>query len=356
MDVLLSLPIASYFFTTSLTSWSTSLNLLFFYMTWSTLILSHSPLKVEIIGTAAIRIIFWLLPSLVFLLFDTLLPSLIVSIKRNGSLALPPRDARSLASLFGLALVNLALTTGLEAGASLGLTVLLGEPPFRTSTTLPLPWQMVKHIVLLFASREVWTYYIHRYILHSHSSGAAGSSPLQFRRFTTRQHARFSHARRAPPFSLLLMADHPLPQLLHRFVPQYLPAVLLSLSPRAIPLVGGTRVHLLTYFVFIALASAEETLATSGYSIVPGIIMGGVARRTTTHHCCKADAAGNFGAWGVLDWVHGTTVGGDVMADVRDEAEKHGVGDAAGAVRDGINSARKSARKRKGKKRDSGSE
>lgn len=360
MDVLLSLPIASYFFTTGLTSWSTSLNLLFFYMTWSTLILSHSPLRVEVFGTAAIRIIFWLIPSLVFLLFDTLLPSLSVSLKYNGSIALPPRDPRALARVLGLAIFNLILTTGVEAGVSLGLTMLLGEAPFRTSTTLPLPYQMAKHIALLFTAREFLTYYIHRFVLHPPGAAAAsrgGSNSSQLRSFAARRHAKYSHSRRAPPFSLLLMADHPVPQLLHRLVPQYLPALALSLAPRPVPFVGGTRVHLLTYFVFIMLASVEETLATSGYSVVPGIVMGGVARRTSTHHCCKTSSSGNFGAWGVLDWVHGTTVGGDVMADVRDEAEKHGAGDAVEAVRDGIQGAKKGARKRRGaKKQDSGSD
>ncbi|KAK3312451.1 hypothetical protein B0H66DRAFT_399172 [Apodospora peruviana] len=335
MDLLLSLPIASYFFSASLTSWSTSMNLLFFYMTWSTLVLSHSPLKIELIGVTAVRIVFWLVPSLFFLLFDTLLPSLAETIKFNGASALPPRDAQALSKLLGLALVNLALESALQTGLSLSLTYFLDTPIFRTSTTLPLPFQIIKHIALLFTAREVLTYYIHRYILHGAQSKTA----------TTKQiaswHSCNAHARRAAPFSLLLMADNPLPFLLHRFIPLYLPALALH----------HDNLHLLTFMLFVVLATLEETLSMSGYTVVPGIIMGGIARRSALHYC--RPTGGNFGCWGVLDWIHGTSLGKDVMADLHDEAEKHQVkergnrtADGAGnMLQNGINGLRRSARK-----------
>jgi len=333
MDLLLSVPIASYFFSSSLTSWSTSLNLLFFYMTWTTLILSHSPLKVELFGTVGLRIVFWLIPSLLFLLVDTLLPSLAETIKYNGASALPPRDARSIARLLGLALLNLTLETILEGVISLGAALILKSPLFHAAATLPLPWQMGKHIAILFAAREVLTYYIHRYILH------AQTSKRSTRRLAA-QHAQCAHQRRAAPFSLLLMADHPLPFLLHRFLPIYLPALLMQ-----------RHLHLLTYFLFFGLCTVEETLTLSGYTIIPGIIMGGVTRRTSLHY---ARPTGNFGCWGVLDWVHGTSLGGDVMKDVRDEAEKHHLkekGDkaangAGSMIQDGIEGLRRSRRNR----------
>ncbi|KAK5661124.1 hypothetical protein OQA88_11014 [Cercophora sp. LCS_1] len=326
MDLLLSLPIASYFFSSSLTSWSTSLNLLFFYMTWSTLVLSHSPLKIELLGTTGLRIVFWLIPSLFFLLVDILLPSLAESIKYNGTSALPPRDPKALARLITLALLNLSLATLLEGALSLGTATVLGAPVFRTATTLPLPWQMAKHVGLLFLAREILTYYIHRYILHA-------QIPRRTTRRIASQHKRCAHARAgSAPFALLLMADHPVPFLLHRFIPIYLPA-----------LVMHRHLHLLTYFLFVGLATVEETLAMSGYNIVPGIIMGGIAKRSALHY---ARPSGNFGAWGVLDWFHGTSLGGDVMRDVKGEAEKHhlkergekaanGVGDVFEQVRKG---------------------
>ncbi|KAK7757113.1 hypothetical protein SLS62_000660 [Diatrype stigma] len=343
MDVLLSLPIVSYFAAPMLTSWSTSLNLLFFYMTWSTLVLSHAPLHIEVAGTLAIRLVFWLAPALLFLAFDTLLPSLAEGLKFYGAASLPlSRRAASPASALArqllLALANVALLSAAQAAVGAAATYALGRPPFRTTTTLPLPWQIAKHVAALYALREVLTYGVHRYVLHGASSSRNPVASL---------HARYAHdgGRRpgAAPYALALYADHPLPLLIGRLVPTYLPAALL------------VQPHVLTYLLFTTLTTAEDTLAASGYRVVPGILMGGVARRTAAHYA--AGGRGNYGAWGLLDWACGTSVGGqDVVGDLQDEAEKHRVrergGRAAGgageAVRDGIDGLR---RRQKGGRR-----
>ncbi|UKZ83272.1 hypothetical protein TrVFT333_011079 [Trichoderma virens FT-333] len=137
MDVLLSVPIFSYLLGPTLTSWSTSLNLLFFYMTWSTLVLSQPPIVVHITGILAIRIVFFLIPSLLTLFFDVSLPSLAEGIKHGGRSALPPRDAKSLAKLLGLVLLNLVILTAVEAGISFAFIFFLKQPVFKTTTTLP---------------------------------------------------------------------------------------------------------------------------------------------------------------------------------------------------------------------------
>lgn len=67
---------------------------------------------------------------------------------------------------------------------------------------------------------------------------------------------------------------------------------------------------------------------------------------------------GNFGPLGVLDWAHGTTLGGDVVDDLRAEMEKHDVKertgeaiDQAGDAANGVAGKLKSrARKGRGKK------
>lgn len=319
MDVLLSLPIASFFLAPSITSWSTSLNLLFFYMTWTTLVLSHSPLHVHLVGIFGIRIIFWLIPSIAFLLFDTALPSLAESIKLGGRSALPPRDPKVLIRTVGLAIFNLILVTAVEGGLSYVFTFLAEQPQLRTTSTLPLPWQIIKHILLLITSREVLTYYIHRYTLHEGGGKAKGSSSSALASL----HARYAHARAGAPFSLQLFADHPLPLLIHRLVPIYLPAILL-------------RPHLLTYFLFFMLSTLEETFAMSGYSIVPGIFMGGIVQRSAIHYASRGSS--NYGAWGLLDWIMGTSRGRDVLEDVKGEADKHQVKErSAKKAGDGMN-------------------
>lgn len=330
----MSLPILSYFAAPMMTSWSTSLNLLFFYMTWSTLVLSHDPIYIEIIGTTAIKVVFWLLPSLLFLAFDTLVPSLAESIKHYGRSSLPRPDAAALARQVALAVVNVVLCGAVEAIISFGASTYLHRPLFKSSTALPLPWQIIKHILQLYTARELLTYYINRYVLHSPSGGSIA-----------RLHGSYahSHSRGGAPYALMLFADHPLPLLLNRLVPVYLPALVL-------------RPHLLTYFAFTLLTTIEETASMSGYSVIPGIVLGGIARRNATHYA--SGGRGNFGAWGFLDWVGGTSVGRDVIDDLQDEADKHHVKErgrraalgAGSAVQDGIEGVRKT---RKGRKKTS---
>jgi len=151
--------------------------------------------------------------------------------------------------------------------------------------------------------------------------------------------------RGAPPFSLLLFAEHPAPFLVARFLPVYLPALLL-------------QPHLLTYFLFVGIVTVEETMATSGYSTVPGVILGGITRRTALRYIEQGE--GNFGAWGFLDWINGTSVGKDVMEDMKDEAEKHrlkergegAANEGANMLQDGFDSIRKGKSRSRKSKRD----
>ncbi|KAL6856551.1 hypothetical protein J3F83DRAFT_752941 [Trichoderma novae-zelandiae] len=338
MDLLLSLPIFSYLLGPALTSWSASLNLLFFYMTWSTLVLSQPPLTVHAAGILAIRLVFFLLPSLATLLFDVSLPSLAEGIKHGGRSALPPRDARSLSRLVGLVVLNLGILTAVEAGIDFGFILLFKEPIFKTATTLPLPWQIFKHVLILLSARESLLYAIHRFLLHARSSNSA------FQQSLAKRHQKYAHAKAGAPFSLRLLADHPLPLLCYRFIPLFLPAALL-------------RPHILTYFFVFTFCTVEETLAMSGYTIVPGIIMGGIVQRTAIHYAGKGTS--NFGSWGILDWINGTSRGRDVLEDVKKEAEKHHlqersaekVDQGAGAVQNGMESLREGVRTRSGRRK-----
>ncbi|EPE09063.1 sterol desaturase family [Ophiostoma piceae UAMH 11346] len=287
MDMLLSLPILSYLLGPGASSWSTSINLVFFYITWTTLVLSYSPTYIQIVGVAVIRLVFNLLPSLLFLLLDTAVPSLAVNIKLGSESGLPPRD-RVLGKLLLLALFNIAAEGLLQAGVSLLFTTALpllslSTPALFKTTTPPLPWLIFKQLGLLSLAREVSVYYSHR-LLHS------GRLPYFGRCHTS----SYAHTRSAPPFSLLLFADHPLSVLCLRLLPLYLPALLV-------------RPHLLVFFLFTALVTVEETLAMSGYTSVPGILLRGIARRTAAHYSQGAGANTNYGAWGVLDWLHATT-------------------------------------------------
>lgn len=102
--------------------------------------------------------------------------------------------------------------------------------------------------------------------------------------------------------------DHPVAFIIHRFVPTYIPALL-------------CRFHLLTYHLYLIIVSLEETFAYSGYNVLPsGLILGGLARRQERH--LMGGGEGNFGCFGAMDFVLGTSLGQDVIEDVTEELEE----------------------------------
>lgn len=161
MDALFSIPVLSLFLIPALSSYATSLNLIFFYMTWTTLVLSHPPLRVELFGTAAVRIVFFALPSLLFFLFDILTPSAAVVVKAQGESGLPGGKRRRNIRLkelkvAGWALFNLGL--GVAAQAAIESLLVRGfgfRSALKVSMRLPLPWEMVKDMLLGLLGREV---------------------------------------------------------------------------------------------------------------------------------------------------------------------------------------------------------
>lgn len=58
-----------------------------------------------------------------------------------------------------------------------------------------------------------------------------------------------------------------------------------------------------------------------------------------------SDGEGNFGPWGILDWICGTTVGESIEDDIRDEMEEHEIEEK---VRKAIQASRKKIKERNG--------
>lgn len=59
-----------------------------------------------------------------------------------------------------------------------------------------------------------------------------------------------------------------------------------------------------------------------------------------------SDGEGNFGPWGILDWVCGTTVGESVEDDIRGELEEHEIEEK---VRKAIQMSRKKIKEGNGR-------
>jgi hypothetical protein len=131
-------------------------------------------------------------------------------------------------------------------------------------------------------------------------------------------------------------------------VPLFVPAIAL-------------RAHILPVLFALSLASLETLITYSGYSILPsGILLPGMAKRIDNHFLVQGQ--GNFAAFGALDWCHGTSVGRDVVDDMRVEWDKHDgdgklldASDRAGNLLDGIGDKVRtkaaSGRRRKGSAR-----
>lgn len=329
MDALFSIPMFSFLLIPTVASYSTSFNLLFFYLTWTTLVWSHPPLRVEIFGILAVRLLFYLLPSLCFFLFDTLLPSAAVVLKEYGKDGLPQRKKKKAgkveAKVAAWSVFNLLLSIVLQGLVEYILTKLLGrKSALRVSTQLPLPWGTVKDILWTLLAREVsseiisiliarWKlnyllfkvlqYLSHRYILHSKSWTIA------------RHHREWYHSLHTQ-YPLTAHYDHPLAYLFSQFIPTFLPAALF-------------RCHLLTYMLYLVIISLEETFAYSGYKTMPiSFFIGGIARRVDSH--LASNGEGNFAALGIMDWIFGTTLGNDS----EDEEESVDFSEAAAEVSD----------------------
>ncbi|KAK3078681.1 hypothetical protein LTS18_006898, partial [Coniosporium uncinatum] len=303
----LPLPLLSVFALPYFTSYASPLNLAFFWLFWSTLLLSYTPLQIELYSALLIRTTCYLLPSALSLLFDTLLPSLAITLKEHKSRALPlnqPSGLPKLLRITALSTFNVALGLALQTSLEhLATETLHLRSTLLIAARLPLPWTILKHLSLALFLRGSLQYSIHRFILHPHTNPDPSSwSPAGL-------HKAYHHGI-AAPFSLAANYDHPLTWILWRWIPLYTPLLVL-------------RMHIITFNILLIVVSFEEAFTYSGYNVLPSaILLAGMARRADAH--VLSGGKGNYGAWGVGDWVCGTSVTGDKGVQ---EVEERGIED-----------------------------
>ena len=335
-DAILGLPFLSFLLIPTMTSYSTSLNLLFFYLTWSTLVLSHHPLRVEVVASLAVKILFYVLPSGGMLLVDVLFPGVSASFKSLGDDALPLKDKKRenvfrFAKIVGWSISNVVLGVMAQGLIEWLLTMQLGRPAaVRVTTTLPLPWGIAKDLLKGLIARDVLTWVVHRYLLHG------GARPANaFVRDLSAMHKSWYHKAVKAPFPLSSTYDQPLIYLLRVFLPMYLPAMF-------------WRFHALTFILYLVVVSLEETFTHCGYASLPThFILGGIASRHEIH--CSTGGRGNFGTWGLCDWLAGTSVGKDATDDIMDEVDEADVtGTVMKQANRGVAQIKKAAGGRKG--------
>lgn len=153
LEVLLSLSGLGLLYSSTWASWSTSLNVLFFYITWSTLLMSQPPLKIEVLGTLIVRLLFFWVPSFLSLLFDSLFPSLSEGWKIQSIRSLP--DKRSW-KVVAWAMANMIIGVGFQALVEWFLVdVVRWKSALRVRSTLPMPGGMAWDLLRGFLLREV---------------------------------------------------------------------------------------------------------------------------------------------------------------------------------------------------------
>ncbi|KAL4942321.1 hypothetical protein BDV06DRAFT_211907 [Aspergillus oleicola] len=269
-------------------SYSTRINILFFYMTWTTLVMSHSALRLELFGTLLARLVFYILPSLLFFAFDLAAPGTASSFKERGESGLPTGSARSKPTLKELKIAGWSLanfTLGLAAQMTLETFLLKTrlKPAVQMTLSIPMPWNITKQLFWGFLLREALSYVIHRFILHS---------CLPIFSFIASLHRTWYHSlQHTGPFPLTAHYDHPLAYLLLGFIPMYIPVLFM-------------RFHMITFLVYTVLISIEEAFAFSGYCVLPSFVLSATARRMEGH--LVGGERGDFGRWGFIDLVVGT--------------------------------------------------
>lgn len=157
MGAFISLPLTTMLAVPLFSSYATSLNLLFFTLNWYILLLSHPPLMVEFYGILLIRLIFFLIPALIFAAFDSGVPGVAIQIKAQGKYALPTFGARKrLAKVVAISVLNTLMGVGLLIGLELLSTkVLRWRTLLSVSKQLPFPWKAVQSVIFGLVFRGV---------------------------------------------------------------------------------------------------------------------------------------------------------------------------------------------------------
>lgn len=285
---------------------STIISVAFFYLTWTSLVLSRDQLSIELYATLTARLLCFLVPALGFLAFDCAVPGFSKNLKARGKEHSPLRhDRRVLLEIAGVASCNVLLGVLLQLTLEvLATRVFHLKSILRVTIAVDLPWNIIKDVARGFVLRGILHYVVHRYALHEQEG------PLKA------WHLAWQH-RVTLPFSIIAAYDHPANYLLAQWLPTFVPAYLF-------------RFHVFTWALFLGICSLEELFIHSGYTVLPSSIMlVGMAKRCDEHFASAQDGpdVGNFGRLGVLDLVCGTGCrsGDDIADDLQEEAEKHDI-------------------------------
>lgn len=234
---------------------------------WDQIVASHSPFVIDVVGTIIVQIIFWWIPSIIFVSLDYTAPSFSERHKIQPAPKQPTSDEIFHAVV--IAFRNQLLVFGGHVGLVLASIAEDRPSLFQVIPSLPPAGEFIRDFAFCVVAREILFYYSHR-ILH-------------YRPLYRRIHK--THHKFTAPVSFASQYAHPIEHLVANTLPIALP-----------PAVLGT--HILTMWTFLAWQLLETATVHSGYDLP-----GGAAKRHDRHHE-RFDV--HFGGLPWLDWIHGT--------------------------------------------------
>jgi fatty acid hydroxylase domain-containing protein 2 len=244
-----------------------------FHQKWAYFVDSYPPGVVEVYFSALTQVFGFLMPGMVFLLFDISFCVLGKYVSKIQAAHRQP-SLRMLWKCFCLVMLNHILLIG-------GHTVMLGMfgfkySLFRIEKQLPSVQEIVGHFAFGVVLREILFYYVHRLM---HTRWFYGKFHRVHHEFTA-------------PVAMAAVYSHPVDHFLQNAFPITAPMVLL-------------RAHMITTSLFGVVMLVDAAVAHSGYQFprLPSVY---------SHDIHHMRGHVQYGVLGLMDWAHSTRMVDDV--------------------------------------------